>query len=75
MKEVLDRNYELARKRKLKELKRLKRQQKVESVLATIIGLFLIACTIYILSVQGENAVRDCMEAGNTRHYCEKGLL
>jgi hypothetical protein len=70
MKELLDRNYIQGQKR----LKAQKRQEKFESFLTTMIGLFIIGATIFILSVQGQQAIEKCMEAGHTQAFCEKGL-
>jgi hypothetical protein len=75
MKEQLDRNYQRAREQRAREMKAQKKQEKLENVLVTIIGLFIITVTLLLLSIQGQQAIQKCIDAGNTRTFCEKGLL
>jgi hypothetical protein len=75
MKEVLDRNYQKGREQWLREMKAKRRQDKIESFLVVFIGLFIVGATLYILSVQGTKAVKDCMSLGYSEIHCKGKLL
>ncbi len=57
-----------------KEIKRVKKQQKIEQILFVFIALAIMVGTMTILSHMDKAAIKKCVNAGNSRYYCEKHI-
>lgn len=62
------------RNRRQEQLKRLKREERKENILFGIVAGFIIIATMMLLMNMNNDFVNDCVKAGNTKQYCEKGL-
>ena len=72
--EVLKENQEKMRTKRKEEIKRMKREKTKETILTIFIGLFIVSTTLFILSKIDNKMIEDCINAGHSQYYCEKGI-
>lgn len=72
--EVLKENQEKMRTKRKEEIKRMKREKTKETILTIFIGLFIVSTTLFILNNLDNKMIEDCMNAGHSQYYCEKGI-
>lgn len=56
------------------QMERQKKQEKKETILAIIIGLFILVLTMCLLHSMNENDLKRCIASGNSENYCISGL-
>lgn len=72
--EVLKENQEKTRNKIKEEIKRMKREKIKETILTIFIGLFIFSTTSFILIKLDNKMIEDCINAGHSQYYCEKGI-
>jgi hypothetical protein len=74
LKEVLKENRERELKRRYEMMARARKQEKKETMLTILIGLFIVATTVVIITKMNDKYMNDCTNAGHSVNYCERGL-
>lgn len=74
LEEILKENKERRRKFIQQEMKKKKQEEVKETILALFIGTFIVAISLVLLNNLGKKEMNDCMSAGHSQMYCERGL-
>lgn len=74
LQEVLKENRERKRAFIKEQIRRQKKEEKKEIILTFIIGVFIIITTILLLNSLDNSMMKDCVSAGYSESYCERGI-
>lgn len=74
LQEVLKENKENFRKKLELQREKDKKEQIKENILFLLIAFFIMIITIVNLININNNFMNDCMSAGHSQQYCERGL-
>ncbi len=74
MEEALKNSREKRRAYIKEQIRLQKKEERKEKILAIIIGTFIIISTLLLLNNVNDDFMNDCMEAGHSASYCERGL-
>ena len=55
-------------------MKNLRLKSNVKKILSVVVGIFVIMICIKVLSNDYNEAVRECVNSGNSYEYCVNGL-
>lgn len=72
--EALRSNREKKRAYIKEQIRLQKRKERKETILATIIGIFILVTTVLLLDKMNNNFMTRCTAAGHSVSYCERGL-
>lgn len=74
MKEMLYENKMKMRSKLEQQRKLQKKQERKENLLFVFVGGFICVATIMLLCNMNNKQINNCMEAGHSQSYCERGL-
>lgn len=74
MEQVIKENWERTRLMKIERNARAKKEKIKETILTIAIGTFIVAITMMFLNNSYNENLNNCINAGHTAQYCERGL-
>lgn len=74
LEEALKESRENKRKFIKEQIERQKKEEKKETILVVIISLFILTLTISCLVNLNKKDMNNCISAGHSQEYCERGL-
>lgn len=74
LEEALKESRENKRKFIKEQIERQKKEEKKETILVVIISLFILTLTISCLVNLNNKDMNNCISAGHSQEYCERGL-
>ena len=74
MEEMFKENQLRIRNKKKEQLKKIKKEQAKENILFTFILGFICVATIMLLCNMNNKQTNNCIKAGHSQTYCERGL-
>ena len=58
----------------IEQRKRLKREKRKENIILGVVAVIVIALCITIIGKLNEKDMNNCINAGHSKTYCERGL-
>lgn len=74
LEEVLKENKMKIRKEKIEEMRKKEIEQKKDTLIFLLVAGTIITLTILLLINMNNRQMNNCIKAGHSQNYCERGL-